>query len=112
MEKITKKLFIEALTEQKSVLALSKFRWNDDACISFMEKVLKINEGANLRTATKKGNSLVFSDESRLDFSQYGEKSYYTYKNNNGLVFYIQKTIVYDGFDGVNHQNYVVYTVA
>ena len=39
MEKITKKEFIEILMNNKTILAGSVFRWNDEKCIAGMENI-------------------------------------------------------------------------
>lgn len=74
MEKITRKEFTEILTNNRTILAGSVFRWNDDKCIAGMENIKAISEKAERRTVTEKhSNYIVFSNGSRLDFNQEGK---------------------------------------
>ena len=54
----------------------------------------------------------MFSNGSRLDFNQEGKKEYFSYKNGNGIQFVIQRTEIFDDFDGKINLNYIVYIVA
>lgn len=113
MEKITRKEFAEILTNNRTILAGSVFRWNDDKCIAGMENIKAISEKAERRTVTEKhSNYIVFSNESRLDFNQEGKKEYFSYKNGNGVQFVIQRTEIFDDFDEKINLNYIVYIVA
>ena len=112
MEKITRKEFTEILTNNKTVLAGSVFRWNDEKCIAGMENIKSANENAERRKVTEKhSNYIVFSNGSRLYFDQEGKKEYFSYKNGNGIQFVIQRTEIFDDFDGKFDLNYIVYIV-
>lgn len=112
MEKITKGKFIEVLTSNKTVFCGSAFRWDDEKIITGMERITAIPEQAERRTVTEKHTSyIMFSNGSRLDFNQCGEKSYFSHTNNSGLNFVLQKTEVYDEFDEETIQNYIVYAI-
>lgn len=113
MEKITRKEFTEILTNNRTILAGSVFRWNDEKCIAGMENIKVIGEKAERRTVTEKhSNYIVFSNGSRLDFNQEGKKEYFSYKNGNGVQFVIQRTEIFDDFDEKINLNYIVYIVA
>lgn len=113
MEKITRKEFTEILTNNRTILAGSVFRWNDEKCIAGMENIKAIGEKAECRTVTEKhSNYIVFSNGSRLDFNQEGKKEYFSYKNGNGVQFVIQRTEIFDDFDEKINLNYIVYIVA
>lgn len=76
MEKITRKEFTEILTNNRTVLAGSVFRWNDEKCIAGMENIKVISEKAERRTVTEKhSNYIVFGNGSRLDFNQEGKRN-------------------------------------
>lgn len=113
MEKVTRKEFTEILTNNRTILAGSVFRWNDEKCIAGMENIKAISEKAERRTVTENhSNHIVFSNGSRLDFNQEGKKEYFSYKNGNGVQFVIQRTEIFDDFDGKFNLNYIVYIVA
>lgn len=113
MEKITRKEFTEILTNNRTILAGSVFRWNDEKCIAGMENIKVIGEKAERRTVTEKhSNYIVFSNGSRLDFNQEGKKEYFSYKNGSGVQFVIQRTEIFDDFDEKINLNYIVYIVA
>lgn len=113
MEKITRKEFTEILTNNRTILAGSVFRWNDEKCIAGMENIKAIGKKAERRTVTEKhSNYIVFSNGSRLDFNQEGKKEYFSYKNGNGVQFVIQRTEIFDDFDEKINLNYIVYIVA
>lgn len=113
MEKITRKEFTEILTNNRTILAGSVFRWNDEKCIAGMENIKAIGEKAERRTVTgKHSNYIVFSNGSRLDFNQEGKKEYFSYTNGNGVQFVIQRTEIFDDFDEKINLNYIVYIVA
>lgn len=113
MEKITRKEFTEILTNNRTILAGSAFRWNDEKCITGMENIKAIGEKAERRTVTEKhSNYIVFSNGSRLDFNQEGKKEYFSYTSGNGVQFVIQRTEIFDDFDEKINLNYIVYIVA
>lgn len=116
MNQITKKEFIETLSNNETILVDSLFRYNDRKCIKAMEhameRITTINY-AKRRTVTEEhSNYIVFSDGSRLDFNQIGTKKYFSYTNTYGIHFLIQRTEVYDDFDERFYKNYIVYMVA
>lgn len=79
MTQITKKEFIETLSNNETILADSIFRYNDRKCINAMERtmerIITINKNIKRRTVTEEhSNYIVFSDGSRLDFNQAGTK--------------------------------------
>lgn len=113
MTQITKKEFIETLSNNETILAGSIFRWTDEKCISAMERITNIDKKVKRRTVTEKhSNYIVFSGGSRLDFNQVGTKEYFSYTNTYGIHFLIQRTEVYDDFDEKFYKNYIVYMVA
>lgn len=112
MTQITKKEFIETLSNNETILFDSIFRRNDEICINVMARIITINY-AKCRTVTEEhSNYIVFSDGSRLDFNQTGTKKYFSYTNTYGIHFLIQRTEVYDDFDEKFYKNYIVYIVA
>lgn len=112
MEKITRKAFLEILTENTSILAGSVFRWNDKKCIAGMETIKAINEKAERRTVTEKHtNYILFSNGSRLAFDQEGKYDYFIYENKNGVKFAIQRLTRWDDFDEAEYLDYIVYIV-
>lgn len=113
MTQITKKEFIETLSNNETILAGSVFRQSDDRCINAMARIATINKNAKRRTVTEEhSNYIVFSNGSRLDFNQTGTKKYFSYTNTYGIHFLIQRTEVYDDFDEKFYKNYIVYIVA
>ena len=113
MEKITRKKFVEILTNNRTILAGSVFRWSDEKCIAGMENIKSVNENAERRKVMEKhSNYIVFSNGSRLDFNQEGKKEYFSYTNGNGVQFVIQRTEIFDDFDEKINLNYIVYSVA
>lgn len=95
MEKITKKLFIEQLQENRNVLCSSGFRSTYDRLSSLMEKI-SINGIAKMerRTVVKTAsNHLVFSNGSSIYFDQHGKKEYFSHRNAGGVKFLLQTTI-------------------
>lgn len=117
MTQITKKEFIETLSNNETILVDSLFRYNDRKCINAMEyameRIITINKNVKRRTVTEEhSNYIVFSDGSRLDFNQTGTKKYFSYTNTYGFHFLIQRTEVYDDFDEQFYKNYIVYMVA
>lgn len=116
MNQITKKEFIETLSNNETILVDSVFRYNDWKCINAMEnameRIITTNKNVKRRTVTKEhSNYIVFSDGSRLDFNQVGTKKYFSYTNRYGIHFLIQRTEVYDDFDEKSYKNYIVYAV-
>lgn len=112
MTQITKKEFIETLSNNETILAGSVFRQSDERCINAMARITTINN-AKRRTVTEAHcNYIVFSNGSRLDFNQVGTKKYFSYTNTHGIHFLIQRTEVYDDFDEKFYKNYIVYMVA
>ena len=112
MTQITKKEFIETLSNNETILVDSIFCRNDEICINVMARITTINY-AKRRTVTEEhSNYIVFSDGSRLDFNQTGTKKYFSYTNTYGIHFLIQRTEVYDDFDEKFYKNYIVYMVA
>lgn len=113
MNTITKKSFIEVLTNNKSCFVDSVFRWDDEKITKALNRIKPEQiEKAEKRTVKEKhSNYIVFSNGSRLDFNQYGEKIYIEYINIYGALFIIQKTIVFDDFDNEYHNNYIVYAI-
>lgn len=116
MTQITKKEFIETLSNNETILVDNLFRYNDRKCINAMEnameRIITINKNVKRRTVTKEhSNYIVFSDGSRLDFNQVGTKKYFSYTNRYGIYFLIQITEVYDDFDEKFYRSYVVYMV-
>lgn len=113
MEKITRKAFIEVLENNKTVLAGSVFRWNDERCTKAIERITAIDERQELRTVTEKHSGyIVFSNGSRLDFTQNGEKEYFSHTNGSGIKFVFQRTKYYDDFDEKFYFDYIVYAIA
>lgn len=117
MNQITKKEFIETLSNNETILVDSLFRYNDRKCINAMERtmeqIITINKNIKRRTVTEEhSNYIVFSDGSRLDFNQVGTKKYFSYTNTYGIHFLIQRTEVYDDFDEKSYKNYIVYIVS
>lgn len=117
MNQITKKEFIETLSNNETILVGSLFRYCDGKCINAMEhameRITTIYKNAKRRTVTEEhSNYIVFSDGSRLDFNQAGTKKYFSYTNTYGIYFLIQRTEVYDDFDEKFYKNYIVYMVA
>lgn len=112
MNQITKKEFIETLSNNETIFVGSLFRYNDRKCINAMERIITINKNIKRRTVTEEhSNYIVFSDGSRLDFNQAGTKKYFSYTNTHGIHFLIQRTEVYDDFDEKFYKNYIVYSV-
>lgn len=112
MEKITKKQFVEILTNYASVFCASVFRWNDEKCERAMENIGKIDEKAERRTVSEKHTSfIVFSGGSRLYFDKEGKNEYFSYQNKNGTKFVLQRTISHDDFDDKDYQDYIVYAI-
>lgn len=117
MTQITKKEFIETLSNNETILADSIFCYCNGKCIKAMEhameRIATINKNAKRRTVTKEhSNYIVFSDGSRLDSNQAGTKKYFSYTNTYGIHFLIQRTEVYDDYDEKFYKNYIVYMVA
>lgn len=116
MTQITKKEFIETLSNNETILVDSLFRYNDRKCINAMERtmerIITINKNIKRRTVTEEhSNYIVFSNGSRLDFNQAGTKKYFSYTNTHGIHFLIQQTEIYDDFDEKFYKNYIVYSV-
>lgn len=112
MEKITKKQFVEILTSHTSVFCGSVFRWNDEKCERAMESIGKIDENDERRTVTEKHtNFIVFSGGSRLYFDQEGKNEYFSYQNENGVRFVLQRTTSHDDFDDADYQDYIIYAI-
>lgn len=76
---ISKKEFIETLSNNKTVLADSVFCQNDEGCIDAMERITTINNA-------KRSNYILFSGGSRS-----GTIKYFSYTNTCGIHFLIQK---------------------
>lgn len=117
MNQITKKGFIETLSNNEIILVDSGFYYSDGTCINAMEhameRIATINKNAKRRTVTEAHcNYIVFSDGTRLDFNQTGTKKFFSYTNTYGIYFLIWITEVYDDFDKKFYRNYVVYMVA
>lgn len=117
MNQITKKEFIETLSNNETIFVGSLFRYNDrkdiNAMERTMERIITINKNIKRRTVTEEhSNYIVFSDGSRLDFNQAGTKKYFSYTNTHGIHFLIQQTEIYDNFDEKFYKNYIVYMVA
>lgn len=113
MTQITKKEFIETLSNNETILVDSGFYYSDGTCINAMERITTINKIVQRRTVTEEhSNYIVFSDGSRLGFNQTGTKKYFSYTNTYGFHFLIQRTEVYDDFDDKFYKNYIVYMVA
>lgn len=113
MTQITKKEFIETLSNNETILVDSGFYYSDETCINAMERITTINKIVKRRTVTEEhSNYIVFSDGSRLGFNQTGTKKYFSYTNTYGFHFLIQRTEVYDDFDDKFYKNYIVYMVA
>lgn len=113
MTQITKKEFIETLSNNETILVDSGFYYSDGTCINAMERITTINKIVKRRTVTEEhSNYIVFSDGSRLGFNQTGTKKYFSYTNTYGFHFLIQRTEVYDDFDDKCYKNYIVYMVA
>lgn len=112
MKKITRKAFTEILTRNTSILMGSVFRWNDEKCARAMDSIREIDENSQRRTVTENhANYLLFSNGSRLDFDQEGKKEYFTYENENGVKFAIQRTERHDDFDEADYLDYIVYAI-
>lgn len=113
MTQITKKEFIETLSNNETILVDSGFYYSDGTCINAMERITTINKIVKRRTVTEEhSNYIVFSDGGRLGFNQTGTKKYFSYTNTYGFHFLIQRTEVYDDFDDKFYKNYIVYMVA
>ena len=113
MTQITKKEFIETLSNNETILVDSGFYYSDGTCINAIERITTINKIVKRRTVTEEhSNYIVFSDGSRLGFNQTGTKKYFSYTNTYGFHFLIQRTEVYDDFDDKFYKNYIVYMVA
>lgn len=120
-EKITKKNFIEILTNNNSVLFGSVFRWTDEKVQKALNKDIITdlyfnaaikNNLAEVREVKKCfSNHLLFSNGSNLYFDDEGKKEYFTFTNNNNALFIIKKNTYYDDFDGKNYENYIVYYI-
>lgn len=112
MQKITRKEFIAVLSEKTNVLMGCVFRWDDEKCKDAMDSIERIDENAERRTVTSQhANYIVFSNGSRLDFDQEGKKEYFSYQNENGVKFILQRTFRHDDFDDADYQDYIVYAI-
>lgn len=94
MTQITKKEFIETLSNNETILVDSLFRYNDRKCINAMERTMErittINNAKRKSVTEEHSNYIVFSGDSRP-----GTIKYFRYTNKYGIHFLIQITEVY-----------------
>ena len=82
--KITKKKFIEQITNNKSIfLGIARRRFPDDEILTALGDFLKSDKtGYEQRTAITKSNCLLFSNNSKLYFDNIAEGKEYAQINN------------------------------
>lgn len=96
---ISKKEFIETLSNNKTILASNVFRQSDEKCINAMEKITTLNNA-------KRSNYIVFSAGGRP-----GTIQYFSYTNAHGIHFLIQKIEGHNCFDGEFYSDKIVYAM-
>lgn len=79
MRQISKKTFIETLSNNETLLVGSVFRQSDERCINAMARITTINNA-------KRSNYIVLSGGGRS-----GTIKYFSYTNAYGIHFLIQK---------------------
>lgn len=113
MNTITKKAFIESISNYEYCFVCSAFRRDDEKMKIALNQIKpeQIEKAEKRKVIEKHSNYIVFSNGSRLYFDNEGEKVYIEYVNIYGVLFIIQKTIVYDSFDNEYQNNYIVYAM-
>lgn len=111
MEKITKKLFVETLMNNKSMFIGSYFKVEPERMDKALENSNVLYDETIERTVTaKKSRSLLFSNGSSLGFDQVGKYQYHSF-NKGGLLFLIQEHITYNDFDQKYFHNWIIYAI-
>lgn len=112
MTQITKKEFIETLSNNETIFAGGAFCQNDEGCINGMERITTTNYAEGRIVTEKHSNYIVLSNGSRRYFNQTGTKKYFSYTNTYGIHFLIQREEMEHDFDEKFYKNYIVYMVA
>ena len=115
MKKITKKLFVETLTNEKSIFLGNMHNKGIDEVESALGEVNINKLHYSVRTAIFKSNILFFTyneGHSHLYLNDSGNHSYYEH-DVNGNKFFIQKTICENDFGCCLEEsiNYCIYSV-
>lgn len=96
---ITKKEFIETLSNNETILVDSGFCQSDERCINAMARITTINNA-------KRSNYIVLSGGGRP-----GTKKYFSYTNPYGIHFLIQRIEGHNCFDGEFYSDKIVYAI-
>lgn len=114
MERITRKTFTDIICNNTSVFCGSVGsvrRWGDEKILRAMENTMVHPETLRRTVAEKHSNYIIFSNGSRLDFAQSGKNEYFEHTNKNGVKFIWQRLTVWDDFDKMEYQSYIVYAI-
>ena len=109
MEKITKKSFIETISENATYFCGSVFRKTDEIIKTAMNTCNSFDGFQKRNVKIKQSNAVQFSNGSWLYFDQEGKKEYFKYVNKFGMTHLIQKTTYHDRFDDVDYSDYIIY---
>lgn len=112
LKKITKKKFIELLTDNTSIFVNSVSKWSDTQCIAAMEDISNISPDEPRRVVLKESsNYLWFNNGCYLCLNLTGKKDYFSYKNNAGIKFVVRRLTYYDKFNNISQLDYVIYII-
>jgi len=88
MEKITKKAFIEGMTEKELLfcgITCCGLK-SDDELENFMKSVNNSYNGYDTRTYKARSRDLVSNTGSHIDFAQKGKHTFFKVENSNGKI--------------------------
>lgn len=110
--KITKKSFIENLTQNNSYfLGITKRLCTKDEVYCKISDLLNDNNiFVNVRSCIAKSNYILFNDNSRLEFNQTGAYTFYKYEYNNAFVLVHVHSYI-DEFDNTEYQKVLYYFI-
>lgn len=109
---ITKKEFIEILSNRETILAGYAPDYSDKRCVNAMERITPKQAVERFKTVMEKSNDyILLSDGEYIGFNPFNIKGYFSYKNKYGIHFLIQKTECYNYFDGESYTDYIAYII-
>ena len=109
--KITKKSFMQDMASNTSIFCGTiKKLLNKDECFCAIADFLRPDIILEKRTCKTRSNSLVFSGNNILDFSQVGKYEFYKYDYNKNIV-YICVHKYWDEFDKIERIKAMYYLV-
>lgn len=109
---ITKKEFIETLSNRETILAGYAPDYSDKRCVNAMKRITPKQAVERFKTVMEKSNDyILLSDGEYIGFNPFNIKGYFSYKNKYGIHFLIQKTECYNYFDGESYTDYIAYII-